>query len=497
MAYSRDYGTKIEWENFPSTNTAVDADNLGKMDYAIFEHDKKIVELDGRVETVKESVTEDVAQAKEYADLSKDYALESKNFSEQSAEHATTAYNEAERAKFYADTVQEGITTTTDRELTESQAGGIRIISMDGESQQNGTPTPEAPIDIDSVEVSEIWTHGKNLYDEVANNVEINHSGIKFTKNEYGNLTLSGTTTASINAVMNPFTLPAGTYYYQKGTVKNVSVRLYNRTASAFIAYDNGSFTLAKESKLDVRVQSNSGSAISGTIKIQIEKGSTMTKYEPYTATKATLSAPIVLRGIGDAKDVLCKQNGVYGILRRPKKYEFASIRAFLNSTNTIRQFADVSDYVGGYNLAILCNRLIAKDIYSVDKEGIMLFNTGSGYVFVIRLPKSVLSAETQDAFLAYLKENVEVYYIAEPTFEPLPLADQIALHKLETFGGVTYLFTDSTIEPIIEVEYGTSKVGGYAIKGLNNGEISLLELEQLKTLTNELATQLVAGSEA
>jgi hypothetical protein len=67
----------------------------------------------------------------------------------------------------------------------------------------------------------------------------------------------------------------------------------------------------------------------------------------------------------------------------------------------------------------------------------------------------------------------------------------------LESFGGVTYLFTDSTIEPIIEVEYGTSKVGGYAIKGLNNGEISLLELEQLKTLTNELATQIVAGSEA
>ena len=108
MAYSRDYNARIEWENFPSTNTAVDADNLNKMDYALFEHDKKIVELDGRVELVEESVTEDVAQAKEYSDLSKDYALESKNFSEQSAEHATTAYNEAERAKEYAEQASGG-----------------------------------------------------------------------------------------------------------------------------------------------------------------------------------------------------------------------------------------------------------------------------------------------------------------------------------------------------------------------------------------------------
>lgn len=494
MAYSRDYNARINWENFPSTNTAVDADNLNKMDYAIFEHDKKVVELDGRVELVEESVTEDVAQAKEYSDLSKDYALESKNFSEQSAEHATTAYNEAERAKLYADTVQEGITTTTSRELTESQAGGIRIISMDGESQQNGTPTPEAPIDIDSVEVSEIWTHGKNLYDEVANNVEINHSGIKFTKNEYGNLTLSGTTTASINAVMNPFTLPAGTYYYQKGTVKNVSVRLYNRTASAFIAYDNGSFTLAKESKLDVRVQSNSGSAISGTIKIQIEKGSTMTEYESYTETKETLSAPIVLR----EDDMLHKNNGIFGTSRKQGYALFdgsadeswLSAGAVVGDKTYYRYKISLENANANQSRSFcLCNRAI----YSATSNEVgACFVYGSEFFICT-------SHKTVDEFKTWIaSNNVEVVYpLATPTFEPLPLADQIALHKLETFGGVTYLFTDSTIEPIIEVEYGTSKVGGYTIKGLNTADANALMIEQLKTLTNELATQIVAGSEA
>ena len=191
-------------------------------------------------------------------------------------------------------------------------------------------------------------------------------------------------------------------------------------------------------------------------------------------------------------KDAIVKQDGVYGVLRRPKKYEFTSIRAFLNSTNTIRQFADVSDYVGGYNLSILCNRLIAKDIYTVDEAGIMLFNTGSGYVFVIRLPKSVLSAATQDAFLAYLKENVEVYYISTPTFEPLPTADQIALHQLETFDTVTYLSTDSTLEPVMEVEYGTSKVGAYALKGMNTAEENRFEIEQLKAATSNLSAALL-----
>lgn len=638
---------RINWENEEvSRKTALGAINLNKMDYALYEHDKRIVNMDSRLESQEQTLStiEGIASAS------------AKSASESAASaslSATTAKLEAERAKTYADNaeavtgieiatkeragiikggdilIDEGgvlqfTATTTSRELTESQAGGIRIISMDGESQQKQysgknllpntgtttktqgitftvnedksitvsgtatgsayftvgrmTPTPNVEYNFTSsvawdtttqcfiagvdgnsawlgprkftptndaefycqiyiasgktvnltfkpmvrlssitdgtyepyvggiaspnpeyeqatnnVEVSEISSHGKNLYDEVANNVEINHSGIKFTKNEYGNLTLSGTTTASINAVMNPFTLPAGTYYYQKGTTKNVSVRLYNRTASAFIAYDNGSFTLAEESTLDVRVQSNSGSAISGTIKIQIEKGS-MTEYEPYTATKETLSAPIVLRGIGDVKDTIVKKDGVYGVLRNIGKYVPSANDTYSLSGTT--NFA----WIGGSVVPIHpTNKDGFSSHFTMATSG-QLTNAQVDYGFYYgnSINFRVKGLATVEEYKNFFTNNtVEFTFVnATPTFEPLPLADQIALHKLETFGGVTYLFTDSTIEPIIEVEYGTSKVGGYAIKGLNTADANTLMIEQLKTLTNELATQIVAGSE-
>lgn len=366
------------------------------------------------------------------------------------------------------------------------------------------SPNPIYPQGINSVEIKEIGSHGKNLYDEVANNVEVNHSGIKFTKNEYGNLTLSGTTTASINAVMNPFTLPAGTYYYQKGTVSNASVRIYNRTTSAFIAYSDGSFTLAEESTLDVRVQADSGSAISGTIKIQIEEGSTMTEYEPYTETRETLSAPIVLRKQGDAQDILCKQNGVFGVFRMVGEEIVDSSLVDSLQMSATGNFAYLSGLLADkakYYATDLwinnfsCSHFEAKasiDLIEAKVDNASSINTNGSLYFRIK-------GYDFNAYKNFVSNNTVTvqYELKTPTFEPLPLADQIALHRLKTFKGVTYLYTNSTIIPIIEWEGGTSVVGGYALEGLNSAEANRLELEQLKTLTNELATQIVAGSEA
>lgn len=483
MAYSRDYNARINWENFPSTNTAVDADNLNKMDYAIFEHDKKIVELDGRVETVKDSVTEDVQTAKEYSDLSKDYALESKNFSEQSAEHATTAYNEAERAKFYADTVQEGITTTNERELIESQNGGIRIISMDGESVQNGTPTPEVEVPIDSAEVSEIWTHGKNLW---------NLGNVSGTR--YVNKTIS----------LEPNTYTISAVVTSTDTDSNESDMIFNYEDGSTLAlhFSRNSRASRKATftkrvvSVNVYASNNYANSANDTFTfsdIQIEKGDVATEYEPYTATKETLSAPIVLRSIGDAKDVLCKQNGVFGVLRKVMRKTLNGSESYSKHSNGAFLLT-ISGAKGSWGKKQdLSNKLICNDV-------VAYHNTAPNYFAISGTTCYITSdiANVSDFKTWLASNNVTIdSMLATPTFEPLPLADQIALHKLETFGGVTYLFTDSTIEPIIEVEYGTSKVGGYAIKGLNNGEISLLELEQLKTLTNELAAQIVAGSEA
>lgn len=644
MAYSRDYNARINWENFPSTNTAVDADNLNKMDYAIFAHDQKIVELDGRVEAVKDSVSADVQTAKEYSDLSEEYALESKNFSETSSNEADRAYSEAERARMYADTVQEGITTTTSRELADSEPGGIRIISMDGESQQKqysgknllpntastnttkgitftvnadksitvkgtatgivyltvgkmkpianqsyifshgvpwedavqcylegvdggsnwitprtftpttdtefdcriyiasgktvnltfkpmvrlasitdntyepyvgiASPNPNYPQSIDSVVVSEIRSNNKNILSPKFSGLNRTLNGITFTHNNDGKFHAKGTATANIefailgSTVKKIASVKAGTALIFSSTSNKCAFICSNVTGGSTLPWAevvmNGEkrLTLRKDSDSTdwyIFIRISSGTTIDETVYPMVRLAEIEdSAWVPHEETEEELSAPIVLCGIGDVKDTVVKKDGVYDISRKQgyalfdgsPDEEWVSAETVVNGTTYYRYKISLQNANANLSRSLcLCNRAI----YSVTSNEIgSCFIYGSQFFICT-------SHKTLEDFKTWLaSNNIEVVYpLATPTFEPLPLADQIALHKLESFGGVTYLFTDSTIEPIIEVEYGTSKVGAYTIKSLNNSEISLLKQEQLEQLTNELATQIVAGSEA
>lgn len=45
MAYVPVYESRINWQNYPSENTPIDEQNLNKMDYALFEHDKSFAQI--------------------------------------------------------------------------------------------------------------------------------------------------------------------------------------------------------------------------------------------------------------------------------------------------------------------------------------------------------------------------------------------------------------------------------------------------------------------
>jgi hypothetical protein len=175
----------------------------------------------------------------------------------------------------------------------------------------------------------------------------------------------------------------------------------------------------------------------------------------------------------------------VFGVLRGVGMLDFSTISSwnkdsgwtnkycFFNN-NSLANAISVSNYFTVANIS--CNRLITSTPNNIASNEVNGISHGGGKSLYV----SVVGIEAISDLKAYFAENETYmhYPLATPTFEPLPLADQIALHKLESFGGVTYLFTDSTIEPIIEVEYGTSKVGGYAIKGLNTADANALMIE-------------------
>ena len=367
------------------------------------------------------------------------------------------------------------------------------------------SPNPIYPQSIDSVEVSEIWTESKNIVTEES--ASTTYSAYITTENQWR----YSTDSKSVRVKARPNTT------YTVSISETVSLfRVGCINSERYPSTDGEAFILTNV----VRNTSNAPITITTsedtqyivvqvpmatkTDTLQIEKGSVVTPYQKHFETKETLPAPITLRGIGDAKDVLCKQNGVFGVFRMVGEEIVDS-----SLVNSLKMSATGNfSYLSG--LLADKAKYFATDLY-VNNFACSHFGTNASIDLIEAKVDNGASISSSGSLYFRIKgydfnsyknfvsnNTIKVQYeLATPTFEPLPLADQIALHKLESFGGVTYLFTDSTIEPIIEVEYGTSKVGGYAIKGLNNGEISLLELEQLKTLTSELATQIVAGSEA
>jgi hypothetical protein len=98
-------------------------------------------------------------------------------------------------------------------DASDNHMQGLRIF---GRSTQDGTPTPEAPVEIVSVESSKVTVTGKNLLPYPYAQTSKVESGITFVDNGDGSITASGTATTSMGfwfiSRQDHTILPAGDY---------------------------------------------------------------------------------------------------------------------------------------------------------------------------------------------------------------------------------------------------------------------------------------------
>lgn len=386
------------------------------------------------------------------------------------------------------------------------------------------SPNPDYPQEIQSVEVSEIKAHGKNLipypYD---GNVSAN--GITYTDNGDGSVTVDGTATAdsfyNFSRYLSKEFIERNTDYFLSGCPSGGSkstylIRLTPRNSSAgnLINFDdigdgklvNVSDTLTDVYSYGVYIVIRSGTTVSNlTFRPQLELGDAATDYEPYQESVATLSEVVTLHGINDVKDRIVRKDGVLCIERNLAEVVLDGSDEITYKKND--ESEDIYLYLAqvscGINTPCLCDKLsnrsistlVAKNGNTAENSGI---SSGNEYENIYVNVGYIMSENTLDAFKAWLTENplTVVYVPTEPTYESLPVADQTALMSLKTFDTVTYISTDSDIEPVIDVEYGTSRIGGYTLEALNTAQKNEIQYASLATLTNSLATALVAGSE-
>lgn len=227
----------------------------------------------------------------------------------------------------------------TGSDITLNNTGDSRLINLEieGKSEQNGTPTPDSPIAINSVgtynsstnkyDIS-IKTSGKNLWGGFSNTFSVSGGGVTFTSNSDGSITLNGTATANISrpysddAVNNNWylTLQASTYTISCNNLPSgVTLTVTNTTGNNLYTRITTSrtFTLTSETSIFVRADIPTGISIDNkTIYIQIEEG-TATAYEPYKSNTQVYKLDEPLRSIGEIKDLLYIRNGILYVDRK------------------------------------------------------------------------------------------------------------------------------------------------------------------------------------
>jgi len=186
--------------------------------------------------------------------------------------------------------------------LTGTTSGSvIRNLKMYGNSIQSGIPTPDAPIDIESV--------GDNVNILENKNTSGTINGVTFTKNADGSITMNGTNTGTNNIIYpintdvgyaaRDIALKAGTYtlshranlpsgIYVQAHYVDGGTTLYRTSTNS-----NGiSFTISEDAIAGVYIRFDVGvTADNITIYPQLEKGSTVTSYVPYGKYKIPVVA--------------------------------------------------------------------------------------------------------------------------------------------------------------------------------------------------------------
>lgn len=343
---------------------------------------------------------------------------------------------------------------------------GLRIF---GKSTQDGTPTPENPVEIESANLSAVFATGKNLipYPYAEKSKTIN--GVTFTDKGDGSVAINGTATANGAYILlkdvslrvsGDFTLSglsggSDTTYYLQPYLNGVAQK---PLLDGYKAY-------SWDGKLTQLVFFYKAGAIFDNFVMapQIERGTTATAFaSPAVNGSLNLSVPVFLNGIpvtsgGNYTDAngqqwICDEvdfnRGVYihrvgSIMYDGSADELWNYESEMTNTMLLRMEVLDSVHVGVVVATdFLCSRFMAVGIYNVDGEGIQ----HSGQQFYLRVLKSRLVNGNVSGFRTFLANHPMgiSYVLSTPTETPLSETELAAYRALHTNKPNTTILNDS-----------------------------------------------------
>lgn len=349
-------------------------------------------------------------------------------------------------------------------DASDQQFRGLRVF---GKSTQAGVPTPDAPVEIVSVESPAVIVGGKNLLENTLPTHSSN--GITYVSNADGSITLNGTSTSESYFIFdNKNKIPIrdvplvaslgggnGTLALAIGCYKNdgsfINSLAYIVDKEAQVAYPKDAATTR-----NYLVVGNGRTFNNMTVYPALRALGTTAEYEPYKPVQTIETArplhgiPLITSSIvtakpnyidGDGKRWVCDEvdleRGVY--VQRIKKYIMDGTRpVVMLSTTPEKTRFDVDWIVGVPGGGVMCDSLrwdVSQQAGTVQVHG----DTGKLVMFV---DKATNAAD----FHAYLaKHPMTVLIQTTPTETPLTEAELAAYRTLHTNKPNTTILNDSS----------------------------------------------------
>ena len=325
------------------------------------------------------------------------------------------------------DTCSPAIVTSSDTgkalSIPDSSESVIKGLTAYGESTQDGTPTPDSPVEIVSVENPVISVYGKNLIPYPYINTTKTINGIIFTDNGDGSITINGTATANAFFALTALNLyPKGIYYLSGGAsgggTSSYALVARNREGASytFLKMDYGSgvkIELSEDDTMMFEIRVYSGTTVNNLVfKPQLEIGTVATSYEPYIEPQ-TITIPYTFRGLKNssggwvARDELRVEDGRVETKTSFKKMTFNGTENWSAYTSQSNHFQiTVGDNAFGRDsvVRIACNYLPGRAAYSNAGVGYGAFSAdGSRLRFK---NKDISTVDEWEAWLSELSSN-------------------------------------------------------------------------------------------
>lgn len=334
--------------------------------------------------------------------------------------------------------------------LKDSAKDKLVNLKLFGKTTQDGTPTPDAPIDLVSVGDSgsfEVGVYGKNLFDSAqllkasgwneSNGVYSgSHSSLNSAfggnTNGFNILKFKENTqyTLSLYACENDDGIAQFSFYYTDGT--SAFVRISGTTMTKYTLTSGVGKTI---SKVIGTYATGSGSILS--VKdIQLEEGAVATPYEP--CNKQSITFTDTLRGVGEVADERNFAKGVktqrFGIV------DLGTLNWFLGKYNDLfyARFSQAKNFCLG-----LCEKYpVEQSNFKNDK---IMYHAYSYYVDCLNIKDS--SYTDAETLKADLSGTMFVYELAEPIETPLTETELNAYRHLMTNKGNTTILSEADME--------------------------------------------------